>query len=677
MSKWTRTFTFKGKELYYNRIKFNNPTERAVEISIAFDFIANRENTQKILEVGNVLSHYENSLSENMGVRTRRIIDKFEVDLGVENEDLMDLPSAEKYDAIVSISSVEHIGQAGDPSGGYGEKTQSRDLEGPLKAIAKIYDLLAMNGKALITVPFGRLTDAEWYIQFSKEYLEVLWKKYAIPKDAISANYLKLIDRETADDKHYMLWREVDVLELRDSEYGWPWSQANSIAIIELSKVSSDFNLNLNVEPTDLYYHMTYEQRREFEQCKSQLHQSQRELAQSQSQLYQTQAELEQSLTQLNQTQKELEVVQGQIYPVQGELELAQAQIYQTQEECDRLQSQLYQAQEELEKVHPQLHQTRSDLEISQSQLYKTQGELELTQAQLYQAQEDRDRFESQMYQAQEDCELIQIQLHQIQEELGLSQAQHHQILGELEISQAEHYQTRQALEQSQSQLYSTQQELEQSQAEHHQTRQALEQSQSQLYSTQQELEQSQAEHHQTRQALELSQAEHHQTRQALELSQAEHHQTRQALEQSQSQLHSTQQALELSQAEHHQTRQALEQSQSQLHQTAGELERSRFEENTVKNPDQSNQVQYGVLVWEAWYAYRNNDRTGMSRSLQKSLNCTPFSRTETVMNWLENFGRFSLEKGEYFDTNSLSNSLEWKELIQRVLAVKTQVGRI
>ncbi|TAE99594.1 MAG: hypothetical protein EAZ78_21785 [Oscillatoriales cyanobacterium] len=87
--------------------------------------------------------------------------------------------------------------------------------------------------------------------------------------------------------------------------------------------------------------------------------------------------------------------------------------------------------------------------------------------------------------------------------------------------------------------------------------------------------------------------------------------------------------------------------------------------------------MQYGILVWEAWYAYRNNDRTGMSRSLQKSLNSTPFSRTETVMNWLENFGRFSLEKGEYFDTNSLSNSLEWKELIQRVLAVKTQVGRL
>jgi len=607
MSKWTRTFTFKGKELYYNRIRFNNPTERAVEISVAFDFIANLTNPQKILEIGNVLSHYENSLSENIGIRTRRIVDKFEIDLGVENQDLMSLPSAEKYDAIVSISSVEHVGQGDDPSGGYGEQAQTRDLEAPLKAIAKIYDLLALDGKALITVPFGKLTDAEWYIQFSKEYLDVLWKKYGIPKDAIAANYLKLIDRETADDKHYMLWKEVDVRELSESEYGWPLSQANSIAVIELSKVSSDFELNLNVEPTDLYYNMTYEQRREFEQCKAQLNQSQRELAQSQSQLYQTQAELEQSLTQLNQVQKELEVVEGQIYPVQGELELAQAQIYQTQEECDRFQAQLYQAQEELEKLHPQLHQTQSELEISQSQMHKAQGELELTQAQLYQTQEECDRFESQMYQAQEDLESTQIQVHHIQEELESTQIQVAEIQGEWELSQAEHHQTRQELEQSQSQLHSTRQELEQSQSQLHSTRQELEQSQSQVHSTRQE----------------------------------------------------------------------LEQSQSQLHKTAGELERWRFQQSTVKNTDKNQPVQYGVLVWEAWYAYNNGDMAGMSQSLQKSLKCTPFSSTQTVVNWLETFGRFALENGAYFDTNSLSNSREWKELMRRVITVKSLVKKM
>ncbi|HLO46866.1 MAG TPA: hypothetical protein VK211_00340 [Kamptonema sp.] len=563
MSKWKRTFTFKGKELYYNRIRFNNPTERAVEISIAFDFIANLKNPQKILEIGNVLSHYENSLSENIGIRSRRIVDKFEVDLGVENQDLMSLPSDEKYDAIVSISSVEHIGQGDDPSGGYGEQIDTRDLECPLKAIAKIYDLLALDGKALITVPFGRLTDAEWYIQFSKEYLDVLWQKYGIPKDAISANYLKLIDRETVDEKHYMLWKEVDAQELRDSEYGWPWSQANAIAIIELSKLASDFNLNLNVEPTPLYYNMTYEQRREFEQCKSQLHQTQRELAQSQSQLYQTQTELEQSLKELNQKEKELEVIESQVYPVQEELELAQSQLYQTQEEVAQYQSQLYQAQEELEQVLTQLHQTQHELEISQSQLQKIEGELELTQAEFYQIQEERDQFESQMYQAQEELELTEIQRHQIQEELEIFQAEKHQIQVELELSQAEQESTRQELEQSQLQLNLTRQELDR-----------------------------------------------------------------------------------------------------------------RFHQIAIKNTVENNQDRYGTLVWEAWYAYSNRDMAGMSHCLQNSLNCTPFSPTETVLNWLEKFSQFSLKNSKYLDTNSLSNSPEWTALMRRVIGVKTNVMR-
>jgi exonuclease VII large subunit len=162
-----------------------------------------------------------------------------------------------------------------------------------------------------------------------------------------------------------------------------------------------------------------------------------------------------------------------------------------------------------------------------------------------------------------------------------------------------------------------------------------------------------------------------------LKLSQAEHHQTRQELEQSQSQLHKTRQELEQSQSQLHKTRQELEQSQSQLHKTAGELERWRFQQSAVKNTDENKPVQYGVLVWEAWYAYNNGDLAGMSQFLQKSLSCTPFSSTETVLNWLESWGRFALENGAYFDTNSLSNSPEWKELMRRVLTVKTRVGKM
>ena len=518
MQEWKRTFSFNKKEFNYNRIKFNNPTERAVEIPIAFNFLADLNKPASVLEVGNVLSHYENHLSETLGITSRRIVDKFELEVGVDNEDLMHLSSEEKYDAIVSLSTVEHIGQKGDPSGGYGEQQENRDLEAPLKAIAKIYDLLAPDGKALITVPFGKLIDGEWYIQFSKEYLYLLGKKYGIPKEAVSVNCLKLIDRETNGSSFNVLWEELDALELSYVEYGSPFSQANAIAVIELSKLSSDFHLKLNVEPSPLLYNMPYETRTEFEQNKALLQQTQSEFAQFQLQLQQTQSELEQS----------------------------------------------------------------------------------------------------------------------------------------------------QAIQQQ------TQSELEQSQALHHQTQSELEQSQALQHQTQTELEQSQLQLHQTQSELEQSQALHHQTQSELEQSQALHHQTQSELEQSQSQLHQIQSELEQSQLQLHQTQSELEQSQLQLHQTQSELERLKFSQARVREIEVKSQMQYKDLLWEGWYAYCKGDRAGMANFLKESLKCTPFSTTETVLNWLQNFAGFSSEKGDSLDTNTLVNSAEWKELIRRSIHGKT-----
>ncbi|MEG4091155.1 hypothetical protein [Microcoleus sp. Pol12B4] len=588
MQEWKRTFYFNKKEFYYNRIKFNNPTERAVEIPIAFNFLAEIQKPASILEVGNVLSHYENHLSETLGITSRRIVDKFEVEVGVDNEDLMNLPSDQKYDAIVSLSTVEHIGQKGDPSGGYGEQEENRDLEGPLKAIAKIYDLLAPDGKALITVPFGKLIDGEWYIQFSKEYLYLLGKKYGIPKEAVSVNCLKLIDRETTDRGFNVLWEELDALELSYVEYSSPFSQANAIAVIELSKLSSDFHLKLNVEPSPLLYNMPYETRTEFEQNKALLQQTQSELAECQLQLQLSQSELEQSQAIQQQTQSELE------------------------------QSQL------------QLQQTQSELEQSQLQLHQTQSELEQSQAIQQQTQ------------------------------------------SELEQSQAIQQQTQSELEQSQLQLHQSQSELEQSQAIQQQTQSELEQSQLQLHQTQSELEQSQLQLHQTQSELEQSQAIQHQTQGELEQSQAIQHQTQSELEQSQLQLHQTQSELEQFQLQLHQTQSELEQSQLQLHQTQSELERLKFSQARVRETEVKSQMQYKDLLWEGWYAYCKGDRAGMANFLKESLKCTPFSTTETVLNWLENFARFSSEKGDILDTNSLVNSAEWKELMRRSINGKT-----
>lgn len=252
--KWQESFKFKGKSLYYNRIGFNNASERAIEIPIAFNFLATLRNKNKILEVGNTLSHYENALSECIGVRPRLIVDKFEIDLGIDNVDLMDISSEEKYDAIISVSTVEHIGQGVEPSGAYGEQIDVRDREAPLKAIAKIYELLNKGGKALITVPFGKLTDFGWYIQFNQEYLDLLVNQYKVPQKAISKTFLRRMGMELNNSNPRQIWVEVEESVLSDVEYNWPWPCANAIAIIELTKLEESFCLNQNLSPIALHY---------------------------------------------------------------------------------------------------------------------------------------------------------------------------------------------------------------------------------------------------------------------------------------------------------------------------------------------------------------------------------------------------------------------------------------
>src|SRR5690349_24535536 len=130
LRSWNRYFTFCGKQLFYNRIAFNNCAERAVEVPLAFDFLAQQVGKDPILEAGNVLQHYENALSDTFGIRHRHIVDKFEVGPGIENIDLFDIAS--KYQTIVCISTVEHVGQNCDPRGMFGEQQRSSDLEAPL-----------------------------------------------------------------------------------------------------------------------------------------------------------------------------------------------------------------------------------------------------------------------------------------------------------------------------------------------------------------------------------------------------------------------------------------------------------------------------------------------------------------------------------------------------------------
>jgi len=117
--------------------------ERAVELAMVQQFLIMRHNWEgrlgEVLEVGNVLSHYKDSIA----LPSRRIVDRFEVAPGVENIDVFDIEGT--YDTIISISTIEHVGV--DDGRGYPGAA--------LDAIFHLRSLLAPGGRFFCTFPTG------------------------------------------------------------------------------------------------------------------------------------------------------------------------------------------------------------------------------------------------------------------------------------------------------------------------------------------------------------------------------------------------------------------------------------------------------------------------------------------------------------------------------------------
>ncbi|MEG4345561.1 methyltransferase domain-containing protein [Microcoleus sp. A003_D6] len=347
----------------------------------------------------------------------------------------------------------------------------------------------------------------------------------------------------------------------------------------------------------------------------------------------------------------------------------SQSQLHQTKALLSQYQSQLHQTEVILMQCQSQLQNTESVLEQSQSQLQHTEAVLEQSQSQLHETQAELEQSQSQLHETQAELEQSQSQLHETQAELEQSQSQLQHTEAVLEESQSQLQHTEVVLEESQSQLHETQAVLEESQSQLQHTEVVLEQSQSQLHETQTELEQSQSQLHETQTELEQSQSQQAQT-------EAELAQTQIKLKQSQSQQARTDGKLAQAKAQLQETDAVLEQSQSQLHQTQEVLERLLFKQNLAATQTEGQHpMQYNLLLWEAWYAYGNGDMAGVAHYLQQSLKCTHLSRTETVVNWLESFAKLSSEKGYEFDSYSLTNSVEWKQLMRSVTTIRTVVA--
>lgn len=127
------------EEKYKYFYHFYNQTvagERIVEIPIVRKLVE-AYSGKNILEVGNVLGHY---FSINHDV-----IDKYEKAPGVINEDVASFKFKKKYDLIISVSTMEHVGFS------YGEKKEPGKF---LKATENLKRHLDRNGKLFVTLPF-------------------------------------------------------------------------------------------------------------------------------------------------------------------------------------------------------------------------------------------------------------------------------------------------------------------------------------------------------------------------------------------------------------------------------------------------------------------------------------------------------------------------------------------
>ena len=188
-----KNFIFRGKSYRYFYDIINNTwmNERSVEISIVMKMV-NENKGKRILEIGNVLSNYYDVPHD--------VVDKYEKAPNVINQDVVDFKTNDKYDLIVSISTLEHVGWDEEP----------RDDEKIPKALENLRNCLKPKGVMIVTLPLG-------YNQALNQHLKcgtiVFHEQY----------YLLRIGNNS--------WREALWDEVKETTFGNPYLGANGLVV--------------------------------------------------------------------------------------------------------------------------------------------------------------------------------------------------------------------------------------------------------------------------------------------------------------------------------------------------------------------------------------------------------------------------------------------------------------
>lgn len=195
-----QTFVFDGVSHTYFLHSYNQTwsNERTVEIAIANEWL--RKSTHgKLLEVGNVLSHYRAIQHD--------VLDKYEFnsshDQLIQKDFLTFLPS-ERYEAILSISTFEHIGRD--------EEIQKPELA--IEAIHHVPDLLEEKGRALITFAAGYNRELDEFVRALHGDRNSRWR----------VGCLKRIS--------FLNWVETKVADAITATYGTPFPCGNVVLVL-------------------------------------------------------------------------------------------------------------------------------------------------------------------------------------------------------------------------------------------------------------------------------------------------------------------------------------------------------------------------------------------------------------------------------------------------------------
>lgn len=196
VSRSRRAFEFAGKSFPYFIHHFNWTwsNERSVEIPLALEPLG-AHTGRRVLEVGNVLSHYVKVDHD--------ILDKYERAPHVLNVDAVDFRADRPYDLILSISTLEHVG--------WDEPV--REPEKPFRAWENLCGLLAPGGLLFATAPLG----------YNPEFDRLLAERRFV---GAAVRYLRRVSKSNE-------WREAAFAEVAGSRYNSPFPAANALAVLE------------------------------------------------------------------------------------------------------------------------------------------------------------------------------------------------------------------------------------------------------------------------------------------------------------------------------------------------------------------------------------------------------------------------------------------------------------